>query len=136
MAEITSLLFTFGSVLGTGLLTAGYTYCIKRAADDVITNTWKILNTAASDEDDAMFLQVMAFARNISGNFDSVGQAHTGYFTKSGIRLLRCSCVNSCADTAFLRGLFQSRCLRFGCQNFATFANELINCRQWGTSFP
>lgn len=125
-------LFALSAVFGTALLTTGYTYGIECAADNVVTNAWKILNTAASDEDDGVFLQVMAFTRNVSRNFDSVGQAYTGYFTKSRVRLLRGSCVNSGADTTFLWGLFQSRGLRFGSQSLAAFTNQLINCRQNG----
>lgn len=112
MIRFKLFLVAFSAVFRTALLTSGYTYGIESAADNVVTNTWKILNTAASDEDDAVFLQVMAFARNVSRNFDSVGQAYTCYFTKSRVWLLRCSCVNSCADTTFLWGLFQSRGLR------------------------
>ena len=132
MIRFKLFLVAFSAVLRTALLTSGYTYGIESAADNVVTNTWKILNTAASDEDDAVFLQVMAFARNVSRNFDSVGQAYTCYFTKSRVWLLRCSCVNSCADTTFLWGLFQSRGLRFGSQSLAAFTNQLIDCRQNG----
>ncbi len=124
--------FALSTVLGTGLLTSGYAYGIESAADDVVTNTRKILNTAASDEDYAVFLQVMAFARNVSRYFDSVGQAYTGNFTKSRVRLLRGCGVNSGANTAFLRGLLQSRGLRFDCQSLAAFTNQLIDCRQNG----
>ena len=132
MIRFKLFLVAFSAVFRTALLTSGYTYGIESAADNVVTNTWKILNTAASDEDDAVFLQVMAFARNVSRNFDSVGQAYTCYFTKSRVWLLRCSCVNSCADTTFLWCLFQSRGLRFGSQSLAAFTNQLIDCRQNG----
>ena len=125
-------LFAFSAVFGTALLTTGYAYGIECAADNVVTDTWKILNTAASDQNNGVFLQVMAFTRNVSRNFDSVGQAYTGYFTESRVRLLRGSGVNSCADTTFLWRLFQSRGLRFGCQSLASFTNQLIDCRQNG----
>ena len=51
---------------------------------------------------------------------------------KSGVWLFRGSGVNSCADTTFLWGLFQSRGLRFDCQGLAAFTNQLIDCRQNG----
>ena len=79
-----------------------------------------------------MFLQVVAFTSNVSRNFDTVGQAYTSYFTKSGVCLFRGSGLNSCADTTFLWGLFQSRGLRFDCQGLAAFTNQLIDCRQNG----
>ncbi len=120
------------SVLRTALFAVLDTYGIESAADDVITNTRKILDTAASDEDDAVFLQIVSFARNISGNFDSVRQTYTSHLTKSGVRLLRGRGVHSRADTALLRALFQSRGLRFIRQSLSAFANQLIDCRQYG----
>ena len=105
MIRFKLFLVAVSAVFRSALLTSGYTYGIESAADNVVTNTWKILNTAASDEDDAVFLQVMAFARNVSRNFDSVGQAYTCYFTKSRVWLLRGSGVNPCADTTFRGGL-------------------------------
>src|SRR3954462_8795317 len=65
----------FGAVLGASLLAAGYAGSIQRAADHVIANTGQIFHTAAADEHDAVLLQVVADARNISSDLDAIGQA-------------------------------------------------------------
>jgi hypothetical protein len=90
----------------------------------VVTNAWKILNTAASDEDDGVFLQVMAFTRNVSRNFDSVGQAYTGYFTKSRVWLLWSFSGYLNTHTSFK-----------GCWLLVVFSLEIINhtLKMWST---
>ena len=72
MIRFKLFLVAFSAVFRTALLTSGYTYGIESAADNVVTNTWKILNTAASDEDDAVFLQVMAFAQKLRFRWSGV----------------------------------------------------------------
>ena len=66
------LLRSLGTVLGTGLSSLGDAGCIQRAADDVVTGTGQILDTAAADHHDAVLLQVMSLAGNIACNLDAV----------------------------------------------------------------
>ena len=62
------LLWTFCAVLGTALHSVGYTLCIECTADDVVTNTREVLNTAATDQNNRVLLKVVADTRNISGS--------------------------------------------------------------------
>ena len=80
---------TLGTVLGTSLHTAIHALGIQSAADDVVTHTGKVLDTAAADHDHGVLLQVVADAGDIGGDLVAVGQTHTGDLTQSGVRLLR-----------------------------------------------
>src|SRR5271156_5592922 len=57
-----SLLRTLGAVERTALLAVLDALGIEHAADDVIAHAGKILDAAATDQDHAMFLKVMALA--------------------------------------------------------------------------
>ena len=46
----------------------------------MIADSGKILHAAAADQDDGMFLEVMADARNIRSHLDAVGETYTGDF--------------------------------------------------------
>ena len=60
------------AVLGTGLHTFCYALSVKSSSDDVITHTGEILNTSAADQNNAVFLQVMANAGYIGADFNTV----------------------------------------------------------------
>jgi hypothetical protein len=105
----------------------------------VVTNTGKVLNTAATDKNNAMLLQVVTYTGNVSGHFNTVGQTYTGDLTKSGVRLLRGSGLHYGANTTLLRGVLidgnallgvpafqQSRGLGLLLYILSAFANELI----------
>mgnify|MGYP007098966212 FL=1 len=49
----------------------------------MVTHTRKVLDSSASDQNNTVFLKIMADTRDISSNFDAVGQTYTSYFTKS-----------------------------------------------------
>ena len=68
----------------------------------MVTDTGKVLNTTATDQNHGVLLQVMANTRNISGNFHTIGQTHTGDLTQCGVRLLGAGGTNSGADTTLL----------------------------------
>src|SRR6202000_2270064 len=80
-----SLLRTLGAVERTGLLAVLDALGVEHAADDVIANAGKVLHAAAADQDNAVFLQVMAFAGNISQRFEAVGQAHLSDLAERGV---------------------------------------------------
>src|SRR5579862_8665499 len=64
-----------GSVTATSLLAVADAQGVEHAANDLVTNTGKVADTAATDEHDRVFLQVVAFAGNVGGDFLAVGQA-------------------------------------------------------------
>src|ERR1700749_4403377 len=124
-----SLLRTLGAVERTALLAVLDALGIEHAANDVIAHAGKVLDAAAADQDHAVFLKIMAFARNIGQRFEAVGQAHLGDLAQRGVRLLRRRGVDAGADSALLRAFLQGRnlvALRLGA---ARLANELIDCR-------
>ena len=103
------LLGTLGAVLGTGLATIVDAGGVQGTTDDVVTDTGKVLHTAAANHHDGVFLKVVAFAGDVSGNFDTVGQAHTGDLTESGVRLLGGGGVHAGAHAAALGAFLQGR---------------------------
>ena len=88
-AEILLLtgLGTLCTVLGAGLHPALHALGIQSAADDVVTHTRKVLNTTAANQNDRVLLQIVANTGDISGNFHTVGQTHTGDLTKGGVKI-------------------------------------------------
>ena len=81
---------------------------VKGATDDVVTHTGEVLHTAAADEHDAVFLEVVAFTGDVGVDFLLVLEAHTSHLTHGGVRFLRGGGVNSEAYTALLRTSVQS----------------------------
>ena len=92
------------AVLGTGLHTVLHALSIQSTTDDVVTHTGKVLNTTAADQHHRVLLQVVANTGNVSGNFHTIGQTHTGDLTKGGVRLLGGGGTDSSAATALLGG--------------------------------
>ena len=56
---------TLGAIFGTTLETALNTGGVQCTADDVISNTRKVLHTTAAHEHDGVFLKVVTLARNV-----------------------------------------------------------------------
>src|ERR1700710_2547643 len=100
---------TLRAVLGTALLTVLDALRIEDAAENVVAHARQILDAAAADHDHGMFLQVVAFTRNVTDDFEAVGQTHLGDLTKRRVRLLRGRRVNARANAALLRALLQRR---------------------------
>ena len=98
---------TLCTVLGTGLHTTVDTLSIQSTTDNVVTNTGKVLYTAAADQNHGVLLQVVADTGDVSGNFHTVGQANTGDLTQCGVRLLG---VFSC-NILLLAAVIYCRCL-------------------------
>ena len=101
------LLCSLGSlraVLGASLHTTGDALGIQRAANDVVTDTRQVLDTTAADHDHRVLLKVMADTGDIRGNFIAVGQANTGDFSQSRVRLLGRRGTDRGADASLLRG--------------------------------
>ncbi len=71
---------TLCAVLGAGLVAACNTLGVQSAADDVVTHTGQVLDTAAADQNDRVLLQVVADAGNVRGDLDTIRQADTYCF--------------------------------------------------------
>jgi hypothetical protein len=63
----------FGSVFGAALFTVLDAYGVQSATDDMIPNSWKVFYPSSPNENNGMFLEVMADPWNISGHLDSIG---------------------------------------------------------------
>ena len=59
-------------VLGAALPASIDALRVQRPTDDVVANTRKVLDTAATDEDRGVLLEIVAFTRDITCNFKSV----------------------------------------------------------------
>jgi hypothetical protein len=68
----------------------------------VITYTWKVLDTTATNQDDRVLLKVVTLTGDVGVNLLAVSQTHTCYLTHSRIRLLRSSSVNANANATAL----------------------------------
>ena len=68
----------------------------------MVADTGKILYSAAADENNRVFLQIMSFTGNICGHFDAIRQAYACYLPKRGIRFLGGRCIDPRTDTALL----------------------------------
>src|SRR5262245_13884026 len=78
------------AVLGAALLTIRHSSGIERSTNNVISNARQILYTTAADQDDGVFLQIVADTGDVRCYFDPIGQTHTCNFAKGRIRLLWC----------------------------------------------
>ncbi len=108
------LLALLRAVLGTTLAPAVDAEAVKRATDDMVSHTGQVTDAAATYEDDGVFLKVVTFAADVSGNFLAVAQTHTRNFAQRGIRLLRGYCLNLKADAASLGARVKVFDLTFG----------------------
>jgi hypothetical protein len=119
----------FGAVLAARLLAIGDALAVKHAANDVVTHTGQIFHAAATYQNDRMFLEIVAFAGDVNGDFLAVAQPHAGDFAKRGIRLLRRHGFDGQAHTLFEGIGFEHRALRLAFLLHTRAAAQLIDCR-------
>ena len=73
-----SLLDALHAVLGSTLSSTIDTQGIQRSTNHVVSNTRKVANPTTTDQNNRVFLEVVAFARDVGDDFAAVGQAHLG----------------------------------------------------------
>jgi hypothetical protein len=93
----------YSAVLTTTTATVIDTRSVERPTHYVISDPRKVLHPPASDEDDRVFLEVVAFAADVGGDLKPVGKPDTRYFAKSRVRLLRRNGLHLQADATLLR---------------------------------
>ena len=59
-----------------------YTHLVERAAYDMVSGTRQVLNSSASDKNNAVLLKIMTYSRNVSRNLDAVCKSDSGNLTK------------------------------------------------------
>src|SRR6185312_7729282 len=78
------------------------------------------------DHDDRVFLKVMAFTRDVTNDFEAVGEADLCNLTQSRVRLLRRRGVDAGANAALLRVLLKSGNLVTLYVRLARLADQLV----------
>src|ERR1044072_6451709 len=122
-----SALLLLRAVTAAGLLAVLHALGVERAADDLVADTGKVLHPAAADEHDRVLLEVVAHTRDVSGDLDAAGQAHTGNLAEGGVRLLRGGGVDARADASALRRSLQGRRLVLRHLVLAALADQLVD---------
>jgi hypothetical protein len=124
----------FTTVLGTGLLAAIDTKGIEGPANNVVSDTRKVPNPPATDEDYIVLLQVMADTRNVGRDLLTIGETNSRNLAKGGVRLLRSHGFDLQTNSPLLRTVAQHSRLTFTLGLLAAFANKLVN--SWHSEFP
>src|SRR5262249_5768033 len=118
-----------GAVLRPALFAVLHALRIEHAAQDVVAHTRQILYAATTDHHHRMLLQVMTFARDVSDDFEAVGQADLRDLAERRVRLLRRRRIDARTDAALLRALLQGRHFLLRVLRHPRLANELIDRR-------
>src|SRR6476619_6857219 len=129
-----SALLLLGAVAAASLLAVLHALGVERAADDLVADTGKVLHTAAAHEHDRVLLEVVAHARDVSGDLDAARQAHAGDLAEGGVRLLRGGGVDARADAASLGRTLEGRRLVLRHLVLAALADQLLNGGHLGGS--
>jgi hypothetical protein len=117
------------AVLRARLLAVCDPRSIQSPTNNVVPDARQILHTAATDQDDRVFLQIVADTGDVGCNFNPIGQTHTCYFAKGRIRLLWRRRIHACAHASFLRTFLQRRTTRLVFWFLSTLSNQLIKRR-------
>src|SRR3954469_23638764 len=131
-----SALLLLGAVAAASLLTVLDALGVEGAADDLVADAGEGLHPAAADEHDRVLLEVVAHARDVSGDLDATRQAHAGDLAESGVRLLRGGGVDAGADATALRRPLQGRRLVLRHLVLAALADQLLNGGHRVVLFP
>jgi len=117
----------FGTVFGAAPAAGLDSKAVKGASDDVITDAWKIFHAAPANKHNRVFLEVVAFAGDISNNLLAIGEPDFGDFAQGRIGFLGGAGHDLHADSATLRALRESRRLGFDDDFAAALADKLID---------
>ena len=95
----------------------------------MVFDTGEVFDSSPSDEDNAVFLQIVADAGDVGVDFKAVGEADTGDFSEGGVGFFGSDSEDPHADSSFLRAAGQSRRFGFGFNQCSFAADELIQSR-------
>ena len=91
-----------GTVTASRLLPTVDTQGISATPNNLVSNPWKIANPTASNQNDRVFLQIVAFARNVNRNFLGIAQSDPSDLSESRVWLLRSHGTDQQANALFL----------------------------------
>src|SRR5699024_2452916 len=120
-------LLLLGAVAAACLLAPLDTLGVEGAADDLVAHTRQVLHTTAADQDHRVLLEVVPLARDVGGDLDRGGEAHTSDLPKRGVRLLRRGRVDAGADTAALGAALERGRLAPHRPVVAALTDQLLN---------
>src|SRR6185437_15814861 len=83
-----------------------------------------------ANQHNRVLLQVVANARNIGADFNSIGQANTRHLAQCGVWLLGRLRIHAGANTAPLRASLQRRAGGLVPRRRPAFPDKLTKCRQ------
>lgn len=121
------LLWPFSAVFGTALLAISNPQRIEGASNDVVSDTWKVLYTAAANEHNGVFLQIVPDPRDIGGDFYTVCEANTGDFTQGRIGFLWRHGIYANANSPFLRTALKGWGAGFPAHFLPSSSDQLVN---------
>jgi len=105
---------SLGTVATAGLFAVGDTESIENAADDLVSHTWKVANTATANEDDGVFLEVVPFTGNVGGDFFSIGEPNTGHLSECRVWFFGSHRFDLQTNATFLRTALENGGFGFG----------------------
>ena len=106
-----SWFWPLGSIEGATSAALADAVAVQRATYDMIAHAWQVFHTTATDQHDGVFLKVMAFTWDVSGDFHPVAEANTSNLTHCRVRLLGRHGAHLGANAAFLRRPTQRKSL-------------------------
>ena len=68
---------SLGTILRSTLCSLGDARRIQSATNRVVSHTWQILDSTASDQNNRVLLQIVTFTADIARDFHTIGQPHT-----------------------------------------------------------
>src|SRR5262245_55093573 len=101
--------FLLGAVAAAGLLAVADAARVEGAANDLVADSGEVLHAAATDQDDRVLLEVVAFAGNVGGDLHAAGQADTRDLAEGRVRLLGGGGVDAGAHATALGRAFEGR---------------------------
>ena len=102
----------------------------------MVADPGEILDPAAANKNDGMFLQIMAFPTDVGGHFMAVGEPDTGDLAQGGIRLLGSGGIDARADTALLGTGLKRRDSTLAALLLTRFSDQLVNRRHYVSFKP
>lgn len=92
----------------------------------MVFHAGQVLDPTAAHQHDGVFLEVVTLAADVADDFKAACEADFGDFTQRGVWFFGRCRIDTSANTASLRAIFQRRGLGLRQNLFALFTNELI----------
>src|SRR5580693_5812599 len=131
-----SALLLLRAVPTARLLAVADTLGVERTADDLVTHTGQVADTAAADQHDGVLLEVVADAGNVGGDLNLACQPDAGDLAQRGVRLLGRGRVYARAHATTLRALLERRRLVLRHLVLAALADQLLDRGQPSLRLP